>query len=291
MAEVVVCILVHGPENYYRTGRQTALSVLEHSDFDVFMVHGSRSDMGLKPNHRLHLYPLLTEAGYCYRARPFLRKFHALQACLENKRNSFLMLLDSDAIFVHTISKQMVERALGAKNLAMVEQKTILGSKMSRRDFLDHYIHHTIAWLDPAATPPSVGVFRFYNSGVVLGRRKTFQNLVTWAISIMNKKKGDHTVGEHMIADQDYFQFWTNTQEPGCCTTLPWYWNHCIHWDRGFPLNGAYILHFSNFCSKPTFFQLMQMRLLRRNKNDQKNLLPLLFRLLNKIILRLHWRI
>jgi hypothetical protein len=291
MAEVVVCILVHGPENYYRAGRQTALSVLDHSDFDVFMVHGSSSDIGLKPNHRLRLHSLPKESGHYYRARPFLRKFHALQACLDSNKNSLLMLLDSDAVLARTINKQMFERALGAKDLAMVEQTTILGSEMCRRNFLDHYIRHTLAWLDPGAPPPSLEGFRFYNSGVVLGRRKTFQDLVAWAISTLNEEKGDHTVGDHMIADQDYFQFWTNTQDPGCCTTLPWYWNHCVHWDTGFPRRGAYILHLSNFCSPPTFFQLFQMSVLRRNKEDQKSIFPLLFRLLNKIALGLRWRI
>ena len=55
----------------------------------------------------------------------------------------------------------------------------------------------------------------------------------------------------HMLADQDYLRLWTNSRHPGSCTTLAWDWNHCEHWDDGFPRRGARIVHASNFCRGP----------------------------------------
>jgi hypothetical protein len=45
---------------------------------------------------------------------------------------------------------------------------------------------------------------------------------------------------------------------------LPWPWNHCEHWDSGFPHEGAYILHFSNFCQGPSFMNMVRMWAARR---------------------------
>lgn len=287
MGEVRVCILMCGEPSYFWAGRQAASSVLERSDFDLFLALGPGPDLRLHANPRLRCHPLAPETGYDYRARPFLRKFYALRACLESGEHPWLMVLDADAILVRTLTRQMLEKALAGRGLGMVEQTTILRSAMGRPDFLEHYVRHTLAWFAPNAVPPRLDEFRYYNSGVLLGRREALQEVVSWALDTLDRNRGDHTVGEHMIADQDYYQFWTNTLRPESCAPLPWYWNHCEHWDEGFPHPEAYILHFSNFCRKPTLGQVMRMRILRRYYVAGKKTLRLPGRLLGrKVFLR-----
>ena len=213
---------------------------------------------------RIGQHYLLTEHSDNYRAQPFLLKFKALQACLASTQHRWLILLDADAIMVRPITKEMIRGALLKPGLGMVEQTTILGSSMSRTDFRDHYLQHSLTWLAPGAEAPDTSKFRYYNSGVVLGRRYEFQEFTAWALTALDRNPGSHSVGKHMIGDQDYFQFWTNNLRPDSRNTLPWYWNHCEHWDEGFPRKGSYILHFSNFCLEPTRWQILRMNLMRR---------------------------
>jgi hypothetical protein len=264
MDRVVVCLLIHGEESYFTAGRQAALSVLQYSDFDLFLVLGPGPDLRLRNDARIHRHHLSSETTHGYRARPFLRKFHALQTCLENTEHRWLMLLDADAMLVRTITQRMVQLALANSGFGMVEQTTIQGSTMNRADFHHHYVRHSLAWLAPGTNPPKLSDFRYYNSGVVLGRRQEFVAFSHWALGALNTNPGDHRVGEHMIGDQDYFQFWTNSLHLEDRNTLPWFWNHCEHWDEGFPRKEAYILHFSNFCRAPTPWQILRMALMRR---------------------------
>ena len=128
---------------------------------------------------------------------------------------------------------------------------------MTREDFRSHYANYSLAWISPDTAPPCIDNFRYFNSGVILGHRSEFSKVVSWAINTISRSEKDHQVGEHMIADQDYFQLWANNFRFGCCTTLPWYWNHCQLWDKQFPRPGAFILHFSNFCLGPDSHQII----------------------------------
>ena len=244
-------------------GRQAVLSVLQFSDFDIFLILDSGKDLQVKNDSRIHRHHLSQETSCGYRARPFLRKFHALDTCLRNTEHRWLILLDADAIFVRPITQNMVTQALPNTGFGMVEQTTIQGSSMTRADFRNHYIQHSLAWLAPGTIPPDIFDFRYFNSGVVLGHRHEFLDFTDWALATLNSNSGCHTVGNHMITDQDYFQFWTNNLHPENRNTLPWPWNHCEHWDQGFPRKEAYILHFSNFCREPTPWQILRMYLMR----------------------------
>jgi hypothetical protein len=122
---------------------------------------------------------------------------------------------------------------------------------MTRADFLEHYERHPLVWLGDGTPPPTREAFRYFNSGVLLARRDGLEPFVAWALERMRAAGDAHQVGAHMIADQDYLQLWTNTLAPGSCTTLSWQWNHCEHWDEGFPRRGARIVHASNFCRGP----------------------------------------
>lgn len=248
---VAVCILVHGAPDFFEAGRETALSVLRHTPFDVFIAHDNAHPLGLPESSRVTLHALPPLPADAHRARRFLRKFDALEILLRNGRYDAILLLDADAVVTRPLTARSIRRALGTAPIGMVEQTRITGSAMSRKDFLEHYTRHTLALLDPRGTPPTLHQFRYFNSGVVVGLRHEWEHLVPWALETIRRQTGDHQVGEHMICDQDYFQYWTNALHPGHCAELPWYWNHCQYWDDGFPRPGVLIAHFSNFCNGP----------------------------------------
>lgn len=250
---VTVCVLATGRSAYYGAARGAVRSVLRHTPFDAFVAVGEGRRWRKLHDARVRVHVLdAARPRIRHRAGPFLDKLHALDACLRETRAQHMVLLDGDARFVGRVDEADVERALDGRSLAMAEQTTIRGSGMSRADFLEHYVRHPLAWLDRSEAPPRLEAFRYFNSGVVLARRDGLEAFLAWALPRMRQAGDAHQAGEHMIADQDYLQLWTNTLQPGCCTTLPWEWNHCEHWDDGFPRRGARIVHSSNFCRGPS---------------------------------------
>lgn len=252
-------MLIHGHPTYYLAGRQALLSVLRRSGFSIFLVTDHRYKTGLLPNKRLMVHPMGRVESQI-RARRFLAKFAALDAFLEHTDSELVILLDADAVLVRDITAEDIRRALDGRGLGMVEQTTILNSTMSRVDFWQHYKEHSLVWLDPGAQAPFLKDYRFYNSGVVLAQREEMERFCTWAMRVLAQRPGDHRVGEHMITDQDYFQYYANNLHPDSCRELSWRWNHCEHWDQGFPRPGAYVAHFSNFCLRPGWRQLLRIR-------------------------------
>jgi GT2 family glycosyltransferase len=177
-------------------------------------------------------------------------------------------MLDADTVLVRPLSEEDVDAALGGAGLGLVEQETIVGSETTRSEFLDHYCRHTLAFLEPGAAPPALDAFRYYNSGVVLGRRAELEGLSTWALASIDAAERPYLVGEHMIADQDYVQYWANGPAQGRTVALSWDWNHCEHWHEPFPRAGARVLHFSNFCNGLTSDAAARMRAARTANFD-----------------------
>jgi hypothetical protein len=259
MANTCVCVAVSGNRPYFLMGRHTVSTALKRTNFDIFLATESvtRSHVTFPTSSRLLIKELFQEE-HGHRSRPFLLKLHALQSCLEHTKADTILLLDADTAIVADLRHSEVERMLDGYDLGMVEQTTIRGSTMTRSDFLDHYRQHTLAWFNAPDLCPPLKQFRYFNSGVVLGTRQAFGRLLEWAIPLIARSSRPHQIGQHMIADQDYFQYWTNTVNPGCCRQLPWNWNHCQHWDRGFPHPKALIVHYSNFCMGPKRFQTLR---------------------------------
>jgi hypothetical protein len=261
---VAVCILVHGTAAYAEVARVAVDSLLADSDFDVWVAHESEAVPRWPDHPRLHRRALGTSSRSTHRAERFLRKFQALERCLSEVSNEWILLLDADVVLARPLREHHLAAALRGRELGMVEQKGIRGSLVNRAGFLAHYTRHTLALLDPRSEPPALEDFRYFNSGVVLGPRPTWEQLVPWALQTMARQTGHHQVREHMIADQDYFQYWAHHVRPGACAELPWYWNHCEHWDDPFPRRGVLFAHFSNFCQGPASGTAARMRALRR---------------------------
>lgn len=260
MSAVCVCMLVHGSDNYYRAARRSIRSILKRSPFDIYVAcDESRSDL-LPDSKRIIIRSIeRKKGGIADRASSFLLKFEALAGCLQDVDSEWLLLLDADTLLASQIHERHIQEALEQFPLAMVEQTGIRGSSMNRIDFLNHYKNHTLAWFASNGVAPDADRFRFFNSGVVLGNRTEFTKLVPWALGKIRSAATNHEIGIHMIADQDYFQYWANTLHPGVCRSLPWHWNHCEYWDSGFPREGAIFYHFSNFCKGPTRKILFRM--------------------------------
>jgi len=253
-------ILVHGAPGYYAAGREAALALLKHSPFHLAVAHDG-GDLQLPPHPRLHPLYIPPPPPQSERPARFLLKFQAIDILLRQCQPDTLLLLDADAVLVRWTSESDLHRALEGAALGMVEQTTICGSSMARADFYDHYRAHTLAVLDPGGRPPALADFRYFNSGVVLGRAGEMAALSRWAIETIARTP-THLVGKHMVADQDYFQFWALQKNPGCCRTLPGAWNHGEYWDAVFPRLGARIVHFSNFCNGPDVTTPLRMRAL-----------------------------
>ncbi len=251
-------MVAYGASNYFHAARRSVASILERSDFDVHIAAGPQHSLRVPDTSRIRVQKL-PASQLQERAHPFLLKFQALRDCLEKSPADWIVLMDADTLLVSHIDESDIPSALDGHSLGMVEQTGIRGSAMSRKDFLESYKKHTLAFFDPELSAPSLDEFRHFNSGVVLGHRKEFQRFVEWAQHVAGSMRGEHQVGTYMIADQDYFQLWTNNLNPGTCKQLPWMWNHCEHWDEGFPRKEAIIVHFSNFCNGPTRESLLRM--------------------------------
>jgi hypothetical protein len=259
MPRVSITFAVSGRRSYFLAAAEAVRSALRHTRFDVFVGAGEGPAELLPRSPRVLVRPLPAPTGLVQRAQPFLLKFSALDASLRNSRAD-VILMDADTLFVRDVHASLVEAALGPAGLAMAEQTAIRGSTMTGTDFLRHYANHTLEWFAPGSAPPALDAFHYYNSGVVVGRREELSAVAAWARARITSARVDHRVGQHMIADQDYFQYWANALAPHRCARLPWRWNHCRHWDEGFPRPDAYILHFSNFCNGPRAASIWRMR-------------------------------
>jgi GT2 family glycosyltransferase len=259
---VAVSLLAIGKTGYALAAREAVASILAHSSFDVFVMVDDRTKDLIPAGERVHVR--LDAMRYFDRADHFLAKFSALEWCVAESDAAVVLQFDADAVLLRNVTDEEIEAALGSCQLGMVEQTAIRGSTMHRRDFLEHYIGCSMHFIAPDLPAPTESGFRFYNSGVVLARRAGLLEFLQWARDTRLSRTGRHAVGNHMIADQDYFQVWANSLRPGCCRELPWHWNHCEHWDEGFPRAHALIAHFSNFCQGPTLDTIAAMRQLRR---------------------------
>lgn len=247
---VWVCMTVVGDRRYHDAARLALRSVLRNSPFPVFM----GVDTGERPLWTEHPRVVTTQLSRWSSSskRPmFLSKFDTLSALVKQEPRAVIMQMDADAILARNLAGADVVAELKRHPFAMLEQAAVIGSGNDRSFFLEHYVNHTMAWFGDKRAPPRLHSFRYYNSGVLLCTAEALTEFLQWCKPSITSKPDHHRVGQHMIADQDYLQYWLNTVHPGMCRSLPWFWNHCEHWHDGFPRPGARVYHFSNFCHGP----------------------------------------
>jgi GT2 family glycosyltransferase len=261
---IATSIVIHGAKEYYAAGSLAVRSLLEFTNFDVVVSTCEEFPLDLPRSSRVSVAKL-SKPQESHRAYRFLLKFQALENCLQCSKASTILSFDSDAVVYSPLVSEAIEPTIGGYDFAMTEQTTITNSAMTRKDFLLHYAEHSLKFIAKDLRPPTLEDFRFYNSGVVFLSRKAASEISSWAIDLVSSS-GIHQVGDHMIADQDYYQVWVNNLYPNSCKELDWSWNHCKYWDLGFPRPEAKILHFSNFCKGPSENNLDAMRKEREKK-------------------------
>ncbi len=260
-----VCVYVTGSERYGLIAREAARSVLDHSPFDVCFVHDQGLDRHLPRSSRLRRLAL-PKTETIDRADSFNGKLDAIALCIDQTRDDLYVMLDADAVFTRRIEESDIREAMGGRGLAMVEQKRIVGSPMGRRELFEHYCAVSLRFDAPDLPPPDFETFRYFNAGVILLERETASKALAFARERVRTLPRPHAVGEFMITDQDHLQVYANSIAPGSAAELPWYWNHCEHWDDGFPRADAWILHFSNFCNGPAEGVAERMRELQAGR-------------------------
>lgn len=259
---VVVCAFALGAPRYVAALGETVRSALRHTPFEVVALLDPGAATRLPRSPRLRRLPLAALPG-AHRSRHFLAKFRALQDCLAHSDAELVLYLDADAVFTRSVAAAEVAAALAGRGLGMVEQTPPPGAGYGRERFHDHYCRHTHRWFGAPGDPPPFAAFRYFNSGVVLARRAPLGALCEWALQSVTQRGPQHEVGAHMIADQDYFQYWAHALHPDSATALDWSWNHCAHWHGDFPRPGARIAHLSNACQGPTRRTIWRLRALR----------------------------
>ena len=260
--KVAVSILALGRVGYRLAACEAAASVLQHTDFDVFLTCDEVTTPLFAPHDRVRLLSRHAPS-VSFRPTNFLAKFEALAGCLDASDAAFFLQLDADAVLTWSVDGAMVAEALGDAGVAMAEQTSIIGSTIGRAELRRHYVEHALAFLAPDLEAPPPERFCFANSGVVLFRRDGLKAFLDWARPLAARLPAEHRHGEHWIADQDYLQVWANAVNPSRFVRLPWQWNHCEHWDDGFPRAGALIAHLSNFMNGPTPETVQRLRTLR----------------------------
>lgn len=254
----VVSILAIGKIGYAIAARQSIIALLGRTDFEIHVTTDAVVGQFLPRSPRVHIHILALQQSF--RADPFIGKFAAFENCLAHSTDDIILGLDADTVVLKPLSELDLVAGLGEHDLGMVEQMTIIGADMNRREFLEHFAAHSLAFLLPEAIPPDEAAFRFFNSGVIIARRSGLREFLDWASALRATRPAHHQQGAHMIADQDYFQVWANTLRPGSTAELAWSWNHCDKWDLGFVRAEARIAHFSNFCLGPEMTSAVEMR-------------------------------
>jgi GT2 family glycosyltransferase len=246
----VAILSVFGDEAYYRAAEYCIRSLVEHTSLRIAVGCDRPENIRVSYPGRVFVLPV-DLSGPALRPRPFMGIFDTVIAIQEHLPSEFCLLIDADCVVMTDIVDTDLGAALGEFDFGMVEQTTVSGSGMGREEFLEHFTKVSLPTIDSDPGTSSLDVFRYWNSGVVLARSSALLELAQFARQKWAQNPAGHLVGDHMVADQDYFQYWGSVRKPGSIITLPKDWNHCQWWDDDFPNPAAKIHHYSNFCLGP----------------------------------------
>lgn len=247
---VLAVIWCTGDESYFTAASAAARSLLLHTDLDVAIVSPHPERVAIVQNSRLRRITV-TAADFGRRADPFLGKFTALEAVLRETTHEVLLMLDSDCCVSRPFKSDELLSALGSADIALAEQRGIRGTTMARPEFLEHYLRVSLPGVLEDGTEPEPGSFRYFNTGVVLGTRTAWTELLTFATRVSSPDRTLEVEG-NMVADQDIIQVWLHTRDSVRIAELESHlWNACELWCDVQP-DLARIIHRSNFCQGPS---------------------------------------
>ena len=264
--KVAALVTVVGDATYYQAGGLSVASVLEHSQLPVFVGCDDPEKLSLSYPGRLTVTRLSLPHPEI-RASGFLAKFHTVLKSPLPDDIDVCVLVDADCVLATTLSADDILAALGDFDFAMVEQKTVTGSGIGRKDFLDHFSRVALPVIDKSLSPPALDVFRYWNSGIVIARTQPLRELASMALGVFDSDPHGFSPGGDLVTDQDFFQYWGTLRHPGSIATLQPRWNNCAHWDESFPMPDAIFLHWSNFCLGPNLDTLQGMKILTSQRS------------------------
>jgi hypothetical protein len=249
-AVVVAHFYLAGDERYYALGIEAIRSVLQQTDFDVWVGCDAPERLSALASSRLHCRKLPQEPP-AFSGQMFLRKLDSLRCCLSAfPCGRYILALDADTVLCRRLSEQNISDALQGRALGMVAQGIKPGSGTSQEDLWENYAKGFLRLLGPG-THPRREDFYYYNSGVVVAQKEELLSFLSWAGPLLRETGSGHDLGSMFVGDQHYFQIWANHFHPETTLRLPWSWNYCEHWDEGFDRNQTLIHHFSNYCLGP----------------------------------------
>jgi GT2 family glycosyltransferase len=249
-SDKVLCVVwCTGTQDYFDVAGACVRRLICLTDFDVALVSTDPDRVPVTSDARLSRFSHHLDRTH-RRADPFIGKFGAVQQALKTHSHEIVALMDADCLVQRWVSSDDVRLALGNHQLAMAEQKFTRGTDMSREKFLDHYLSVSLPGVASNAYHPSLSEFRYYNSGVVLGRREAWTELIEFAAPIARARPLE--IRGQMVADQDIIQVWVNSIRPGIARELdPEEWNACDLW-CDVDTTRVRIRHYSNFCQGPS---------------------------------------
>jgi GT2 family glycosyltransferase len=257
---VVFLISIFGGSNYYSAAELCVGSLLENTTFPVLVGCDRSADFRLEYPGRLQIVDL-EAMNPGSRASGFLGKFQTALEAPIGEEVDICVLVDVDCLLTTALDEETIVSVLGQSDFAMVEQKTVSGSTMKRADFLHHFSEVALPVIDSNECISSLEHFRYWNSGICIARLGALRELARFALQRFYDHPDLFSRGGHLVADQDFFQYWGSIRKPGSVATLEPNWNNCAHWDDEFPMSNAYFLHWSNFCLGPDNATLEGIRL------------------------------
>ncbi len=265
MTDVTICIVSFGAPAYHAAAYQSVASALAHTDAEVLFLTDT-GEVDVPDDSRVTHLPVLRPGEP---TRRFMTKLEAWRFFLCRTATDVLILLDADAVFVRSTDSLELANLVAERDLAMVEQTRLLQMGWRRLDYWRHYCRTSLKAIDAHEKPPSVDCFRFFNSGFMACRRQGLGEFLEWADGVLPRVDFNWAAQRGVVlTDQDFVQFWTNNLHPEYASTLDWSWNHCPHWDTGFPRPGGRVVHFSNFYRAPTPEVIERMRSAGSGQNN-----------------------
>lgn len=239
-----------GSDQYFHAAAATARSILINTDLDVVLASPDPNRVPLVDVPRLtRLQVDGIDRGRA--ADAFVGKFEALAAVLHGFTHDVIVMIDADCVVSRPWTSSECASLIKDTDFALAEQTSTRGTSMSRPEFLAHYCAVSLPGVAPHAPKPTLEEFRYFNTGVVIGRRSAWQELVNFARELTHSDNLLEVEGR-MVADQDIIQVWLNSiRRATVFELLPEEWNASDLW-CDIDEQRARVIHNSNFCQGPS---------------------------------------